>query len=290
MSEAAAVPIVESEGGGRRHARDLSLTWRVAAYVAMLLGYLLYCYNFLLLDYVRPYLISSYGMTLNGTAGLSVTQNVFITVGSLLTAPILARVGLRKALAGAALAIGILAAAAAQMHTLAGWFGVRAAMALFLGAYYVASVNLTVALFPPRHRAKLAAVNSAMFSLGEVALGGLGFVLGDSHWLWIVWLGALPLALSPVILLLTPEDKTFVAFGAEADHATSSGGWREMLSPRWSRLTLTCMLLAGLNFTGYQLFSSFVTLYLRHGRLDRRWLPAGRISLGPCRRPVRPPG
>lgn len=250
-----------------RHARDIPLGWRVAAYLVMLCGYLFYCYNFLLLDYVRPYLISERGMTLSGTAQLSVAQNIFITVGSLTAAPVIARFGRRNVVTGAALAIGLLAAVTAVMHTLPGWLAARAAMSLFLGAYYVVAVNLTVAMFPPAHRAKLAAVNSGMFSVSEILIGGLGVVLGDQHWQWMIWLGVLPMGLAPILYLLAPDDRRFIAYGT--DHVVKGGeggGWAEMLSTRWRRLTLTCMLLAGLNFTGYQLFSSFVTLYLKQVR------------------------
>jgi MFS family permease len=249
-----------------RTARDIPLALRVAAYMVMLGGYLFYCYNFLILDYVRPYLMSSYGMSLKSTANLSVIQNIFVTIGSLVAAPILARLGRRRSLAGVSLAIGLLAALTAGMHTLAGWMGIRAAISMFLGAYYVVAINLTVALFPPQHRAKLAATNSAMFSLSEIMIGGLGAALGDAHWLWMVWLGGVPMLLSPLMLLLTPDDRSFVPYGAHSAVVPQSGGWREMLSGRWLRLTLTCTLLAGLNYTGYQLFSSFVTVYLKHVR------------------------
>jgi MFS family permease len=255
------------------HARDIKLPLRISAYVVMLGGYLFYCYDFGLLDFVRPYLITSYGMSLKDTASLSVVQNIFITIGSLTAAPILERLGRRKTLAGAALAIGTFAIVTACMQTFAGWLGARAMLSLFLGAYYVVAVNLTVALFPPEHRAKLSALNSGMFSLAEIMIGTLGAGLGDQRWIWMVWLGAVPIFLSPLMLLLTPEDRNFIPYGADearssasGGHASASGGWSEMLSARWARLTLTCMLLAGLNFTGYQLFSSFVTLYLKQVR------------------------
>ena len=265
-----AVPF-EPFAGTTRRARDIPLNLRIVAYVVMLIGYLFYCYNFILVDYVRPYIIASYGFTLKQTAWFSVASNVSVTIGSLVAAPVLARIGRRNALAGVALAIGILAAVTASMHTILGWLGARAAISFFLGAYYVAAVNLTVALFPPQHRAKLSAVNSAMFSLSEILLGALGAALGDAHWLWMVWLGVVPIALTPLMLLLTPKDSSFIPYGAESAVPAESGGWAEMLSRRWIRFTLSCTLLAGLNYTGYQLFSSFVTLYLK----QVRHFPAG---------------
>ena len=249
-----------------RRAQDLSLGWRVAVYVVMLVGYLFYCYNFILVDYVRPYILSSYGLTLKQTASLSVVSNIFVTIGSLLAAPILARIGRRNMLAGVSFAIGLIAVFTALAHTLNQWLGARAAISLFLGAYYVVAINLTVALFPPQHRAKLAAVNSSMFSLSEMLLGGLGAAFGDAHWIWIVWLGAVPMALAPIMFMITPRDSGFIPYGTVSAAPAKSGGWAEMLSRRWIRFTLSCMLMAGLNYTGYQLFSSFVTLYLKQVR------------------------
>ena len=33
---------------------------RVAAYLAILVGYFFYCYNFVIIDYVRPYIVDAY--------------------------------------------------------------------------------------------------------------------------------------------------------------------------------------------------------------------------------------
>ena len=249
-----------------KRAQDIPLNWRITVYVVMLVGYLFYCYNFILVDYVRPYIISTYGITLKQTASLSVASNIFVTIGSLIAAPVLARIGRRNMLTGVTFAIGLLAIFTALSHTLLQWLGARAMTSMFLGAFYVVAINLTVALFPPKHRAKLAAVNSSMFSLSEILLGGLGAQLGDSHWVWLVWLGVVPIALSPLLLLLTPKDSSFIPYGTTSATPAKSGGWGEMLSRRWVRLTLTCTLMAGMNYTGYQMFSSFVTVYLKQVR------------------------
>ena len=250
----------------KRHARDIPLRWRVAAYLAMLTGYLFYCYNYLVLDYVRPYLISDYGMTLRATANVSVAQSVTVTFGALVAAPLVARFGRRKIMFLAAFAIGSMAALSALSHTLGGWLSTRAVMAVFLATYYVVGINLTVALFPPQHRAKLSAISSGMFSVAEMMIGGLGATFGDRDWVWVVWLGAAPLLLCPLILLLVPEDRSFSSYGTDQIQVTKSGGWSEMLSPKWRRQSIACVLLSGLNLMGYQIFSGFVTLYLRQVR------------------------
>ncbi len=94
----------------------------IAAYVIVLVGYLFYCYNFVVLDYVRPYLLSDMGFTLGQTAGLSVAQNIGITVGAILWAGVIARYGRHGTATVIALSIGGLAALQAlSSATLCGW-------------------------------------------------------------------------------------------------------------------------------------------------------------------------
>lgn len=248
------------------HAKDIALRYRVLAYLAMLSGYLFYNYNYLVVSYVRPHLISDFGMSLLNTAQLSVTQSAFVTLGALVAAPAIARFGRRKSLFVAAFMMGAMAVVCANTHGFAGWFTAQSIMAVVMATYYVAGINLIVALFAPEHRAMLTAISSGLFSVAEIMLGGLGAALGSDHWIWIVWIGATPLILSPLILFFVPKDRTFIAYGAKAGPQLSSGGWREMLSPRWRRYTLSCAILAGLNFMGYSIFSGFVTLYLHQDR------------------------
>lgn len=255
-----------SENVPVRHASALPVGRRLAAYLIMLAGYFFYCYNFLVLDYVRPYMIQDFRIDLKATANISVIGNVFVTIGSLIAAPFLARFGRRTGLTGIAFGIGVFAVLMALSRNIGSMLVARALITLCLGAYYVAGVNLTVALFPAHQRAKFAAVNSAMFSLSEIVIGLFGAALGDRDWIWMLWLGAVPLLLSPLMFLIIPDDRTFVPYGTDEALTEPSGGWSEMLSPKWRRITLSCICLSGLNFTGYQLFSSFITVYLKSNR------------------------
>jgi MFS family permease len=253
-----------------QRADQLSLRSRVIAYAAILGGYFYYCYNWLLTDYVRPYLMSNYAMSLDDTAILSVTQNVGVTIGSLVAATVLARIGRRWGAVIIALATGALTGVNLLAIDLTSWIGLRGAISLFLGGYYVAANSLMVSLFPPQYRARLAALNSGMFSMAEIALGGIGAAAGDQGWRLLLWFGAVPPVILGILMLwVVPDDRRVLGYGEEggtADAARRIGTWGEMLSGPWRRYTLTCLVLAGLNFTGYQLFSSFVTVYLKQVR------------------------
>ncbi len=228
------------------------------AYAVVLAGYLLYCYNFNVTDFVRPYLIARTGFSIGQTANLSVAANIGITVGAFLWAGFVARVGLRRAAGAIAFAIGVLAAVQALSASYPAWFVARGFLAAALGGYYVMATGVVVALFPVAARGKLIALNSAMYPLSNILLGIVGAQLGDARWHWLLWIGALPLLLAPLLLLVVP---TVAPPRDERPHA--AGSWREMLRPPYRRLTLTCILLSGIDFNAYQLFASFVTLYLK---------------------------
>lgn len=66
-------------------------------------------------------------------------------------------------------------------------------------------------------------------------------------------------------LAFLPDDRRYDVFGEgeAADDANDvRGTWAEMLRGRRLRLTLACLLLAGLNFSAYQFYSGFITTYL----------------------------
>ncbi len=44
----------------KKHMSEVPMIQRVAAYLAILVGYFFYCYNFVIIDYVRPYIVEAY--------------------------------------------------------------------------------------------------------------------------------------------------------------------------------------------------------------------------------------
>lgn len=240
---------------------EAPLARRIAAYVAVLIGYLFYCYNFNVVDYVRPYLVSDYHFSLAQTANLSVAQNIGVTAGAFSWAAFVAWAGKRRAIGAIAASIGALAILQAAVTSFPLWFGVRGVMAAALGGYYVVATGLVVALFPVWIRGRLIALNSAMYPLSNILLGMLGGQLGDANWHVLMWLGAVPLAVAPLAFLLVPRD--LAEDVSVVPTAEAPGGWREMLTGRLRWITLGCILLSGIDFNAYQLFASFVTLYLK---------------------------
>jgi len=246
----------------------LSFGVRLAAYLGVLLGYIFYCYNFIVVDYVRPFLISDVGFTVSGTALISIAGNIGVTVGALVWAGFIAWVGLRRAVAITAAGIGLMALIQASTHILGVWVGGRFFMAALLGGYYVVATSLVVALFPQTSRAKLVALNSAMYPAANIVVGLLGGWLGETGWYALLWLAAAPLPIAILIWYVVPDDATYRPYddGLEPGVPDDRGSWREMLSPSLRWLTVGCILLSGLDFNAYQLFQAFVTLYIHTER------------------------
>ena len=247
------------------HARDLPLSRRVLTFGVILIGYILYCYNFVVVDYVRPYLVSQLHFTVSQTAIIASAGTIGITVGALSWAAIIAHAGRRRAAAAIAAAIGATAAIEAFSGVFVTWAASRMLLAAALGGYYVVATGLVVALFPPEARGKLIALNSAMYPLSNILVAAIGAGLGDAHWHVLLWIGALPLPLAVLIYLVIPADDTYLAFDDEGPDQ-AAGSWLEMLGRRWRWLTIGCVLLSGIDFNAYQLFFSFVTLYLKEVR------------------------
>lgn len=249
-----------------RARQSVALTRRVAAYLVVLLGYLFYCYNFNLVDYIRPYLVSEYKFTLTQTATFSVAANIGITLGAIGWATFIAWAGLRRAVFVIAATIGTVGALHAMSDDFALWFGLRGLMAAALAGYYIVAINIVVALAPPSMRGKLIALNFAMYPLSNMMLGALGGTLGDANWHILVWLGAVPLLVAPFAFMLVPSGKGEAPPPVEQKDVSRPpllGGWRAMLSPPWRWLTIGCIVLSGIDFNAYQLFASFMTVYLK---------------------------
>jgi len=256
---------------------------RIVTYGVTLVGYFLYCYNFVVLDYVRPYLVSEVGFSVQQTAFINSAGNIGVTIGAVLWAVVIARLGRRAAAVSIAAAIGLMAACQAVSNDLATWIGSRAVLAAALGGYYVVATSLVVALFPPHVRGKLIALNSAMYALSNIAVGALGAGLGDAHWRVLLWVAVIPLPLAGALWLAIPSDRRYRAYDAGEATTTASGSWREMLSPQWRWRTIGCVVLSGIDFNAYQLFFSFVTLYaksVRHASAETMGATVALISTG----------
>ncbi|KAB0286585.1 MFS transporter [Vibrio fortis] len=261
----------------KKHMSEVPMIQRVAAYLAILVGYFFYCYNFVIIDYVRPYIVDAYdGINLADTAQFYTWQSVGALIGALSCAWVASNFGKKStlivitALNGGATIINMM------FTDYAMWAAMRFIIGISLGGYFTVAVSLMIGLFTPTVRGKLTAFASSMFSVALMAMGAYAAFISsiDAPWQSLMWVGGIPpLAAAVVMIFILPSDKKVIAYGeedqakAEASNASAKkGSWGEMLSAPYRKLTITCLLLAGLNFYGYQFFSGFVTTYLKEVR------------------------
>ncbi|CAK4075495.1 MFS transporter [Vibrio sp. 16] len=262
----------------KRHMSEVPMIQRVAAYLAILVGYFFYCYNFVIIDYVRPYIVEAYdGISLSDTAQFYTWQSLGALIGALSCAWFATKFGKKNtlivitALNGGATIINMM------FTDYATWAAMRFIVGTSLGGYFTVAVSMMIGLFKPTVRGKLTAFASSMFSVALMAMGAYAAFISsvDAPWQSLMWVGGVPpLAAAVIMIFILPSDKKVIAYGEEEQQQASessteevkTGSWGEMLSKPYRMITITCLLLAGLNFYGYQFFSGFVTTYLKEVR------------------------
>lgn len=236
----------------------------IAAYLVILIGYFLYCYNFNVVDYVRPYLVSNYRFSIVETTNLSIAQNIGVTIGAFSWAALVVRFGHRAAAVAIMIGMGLVASLIALSTGFAEWLVLRGLLAGTLGGFYVVTTAVVVAIFPTHLRGRLIAVTAATYPVSNIVLGALGASLGDSRWHWLLWIATASLVLAPFAFIIPKSTESHAPAPDELE--VTSGGWLEMISARWRWRTLGCICLSGIDFIAYGLAAAFMTLYLREVR------------------------
>ncbi|EGR0682299.1 MFS transporter [Vibrio cholerae] len=261
----------------KKHMSEVPMIQRVTAYLAILVGYFFYCYNFVIIDYVRPYIVEAYdGISLSDTAQFYTWQSVGALIGALSCAWFAGRFGKKYTLITITALNGGATIVNMMFTDYATWAAMRFIIGLSLGGYFTVAVSLMIGLFTPTVRGKLTAFASSMFSVALMVMGAYAAFISsiDAPWESLMWVGGIPpLAAAFAMVFVLPSDKNVIAYGEEDSSANTGqntpakkGSWGEMLSKPYRLLTITCLLLAGLNFYGFQFFSGFVTTYLKEVR------------------------
>ncbi|OEE35457.1 MFS transporter [Vibrio anguillarum] len=259
----------------KRHMSEVPMIQRVAAYLAILVGYFFYCYNFVIIDYVRPYIVEAYdGISLSDTAQFYTWQSLGALIGALSCAWLATKFGKKNTLIVITALNGGATIVNMMFTDYTTWAVMRFIVGISLGGYFTVAVSMMIGLFKPTVRGKLTAFASSMFSVALMAMGAYAAFISsvNAPWQSLMWVGGVPpLAAAVIMVFILPSDKKVIAYGEEEQEKSSSeevktGSWGEMLSKPYRMITITCLLLAGLNFYGYQFFSGFVTTYLKEVR------------------------
>ncbi len=249
--------------------KDLSVAKRFAAYGAILLVYFFYCYNFSLLSILGPLLTKTYGFSQTQFSFLFSLQSWGLIVGTLIAGTCCIKIGKKKTLQ----LLGFIFATCTLMHIVfvsnyTVWVIFRFVAGMALGGTYGTCVGLIVDLFPSEIRGRLTAIASSLFALAGVLAGAIAGRWFDTNWSIVVWAGIIPVYVGiALIQVIVPDDLPLTrrrnqeALNANAEKVS----YRSMLKGKYLGLAVMCIIMSGMNFSGYSGFSQFVPIYLQDG-------------------------
>ena len=241
-----------------------------ALYAVMLIASLSYNFSFILIDYVRPFLVRTGAMSLQQTALLYSCQGFGVLAGSFLTPPLVTRRGSKMVLIASNIVLALGTALTLHPVQFELWAASRLLVRVALAGSYVSSMTLLANYFPARIRGRLLSVNMSMFSVALLMAGAIGIATGGAHWrLFLGVAAALPIVVVLLTLTFIPGEGSYTIYGSSdisEPVSPSPGRWHEMFVGSRRAITLCCIALAGLNFSGYQFYSGFITTYLLNER------------------------
>ena len=257
------------------HISNINLSRRLLAWVAILFADLFYTYNFVVIDYVRPFIVDSYeGITLANTAQFYAWQSGGAVLGALICAKLNDIIGRKNAIVLITALSGILTILNLQTTSLVGWSMARFAIGFVCGGYFVASISNQLNLFEHKVHGTVTSISNSMFSIALIIIGALAAYLSAKSLAWenILWVGGFgPIAVAVILYFVIPNPKKYIGLDDAVNdqnpqQETQQGTWAEIFKGHTLKITILCTLLAGLNFYGYQFFAGFVTTYLKEVR------------------------
>lgn len=237
----------------------MSLRRRIAILFLLLGTEFFYGWAWNTVDVLRPYLRSSFGLTLVQAGSMYTAQGSGALIGGIVAGQLADRYGRRLMLALVVAGYGTLLIAGTVVETYFSLLAQRFLMGACMGGYFSVEVGIYVNLFRTSLRGRVAGLLNAFFSLSIVALGvAMGMVV-DHGWRALLWIGGIPaLVLAALALIVIPAHSPIDRF-----HARSGAlPVLELFHRGVIRQTLMLAAMTGLNFFGYQAFSGWLSTYL----------------------------
>ena len=253
----------------RLRAEDISLSWRTTAFILLMVFEFFYGWSWNTVDVLRPQIREELGLTLTQAGSAYTAQSLGALIGAIVFGALADRVGRRPVLFAIVLGTAAAAAAGAYVQSYPMLLAQRFILGIFLGANFPVLIATYMGLIPSGVRGKLASIGQGTYNLSVIALGmAYGMFAERSDWHLLLLIGSVPaLILSPLILLLIPDDRKMSAWGANPDEPQSGRmPLLELFSPELRRNTWLLFLLVALNFFAYQAFAGWTTTFLKDER------------------------
>ncbi len=257
--------------------KALSPVRRILAYLAILLVYFFYCYNFSLLSIMGPILTGDYGFTQTQFSFLFSLQSWGLILGTLISGVACMKIGKKRTL----MALGFIFATSTLVHIVAVssypmWVIFRLLAGCALGGTYGTCVGLIVDLFPSEIRGRLTAIASSLFALAGVLAGAIAAQWFGTNWSIVVWAGIIPVYVGIVLIFFLVPDDLELTKQRELAALQSNNekvSYRSLMQGKYAALAIMCIVMSGMNFSGYSGFSQFVPIYLQKdiGMASAQW-------------------
>jgi MFS family permease len=258
-----------TDATGRLRAEDIPLGRRTTAFVLLMIFEFFYGWSWNTVDVLRPQIREELGLTLTQAGSAYTAQSLGALIGAIAFGALADRYGRRPMLFVIVLGTAVAAAAGAYVESYTMLLLQRFVLGIFLGANFPVLIATYMGLFPSGIRGKLASVGQGTYNLSVIALGmAYGMFAERSDWHVLLLIGSVPaLILSPLILLMIPDDRKMTAWGADPDEPKSERlPLLELFSPALRRRTWLLFLLVALNFFAYQAFAGWTTTFLKDER------------------------
>jgi MFS family permease len=258
-----------TEATTRLRAEDIPLGRRSLAFILLMIFEFFYGWSWNTVDVLRPQIRESLGLTLTQAGSAYTAQSLGALIGAVAFGALADRIGRRPVLFAIVLGTAVAAAAGAYVESYVGLLVQRFVLGIFLGANFPVLIATYMGLFSSGVRGKLASVGQGTYNLSVIALGmAYGMFAERSDWHLLLLIGSVPaLVLSPLILLMIPDDRKMTAWGAKPDEPTSDRmPLLELFSPALRRRTWLLFCLVALNFFAYQAFAGWTTTFLKDDR------------------------
>ena len=253
----------------RLRAEDIALSSRTTAFVLLMVFEFFYGWSWNTVDVLRPQIREELGLTLTQAGSAYTAQSLGALIGAVVFGALADRMGRQRILFAIVLGTAAAAAAGAYVQSYSMLLAQRFVLGVFLGANFPVLIATYMGLFSSGVRGKLASIGQGTYNLSVIALGmAYGMFAERSDWHWLLLIGSVPaLVLSPLILLLIPDDRKMTAWGADPNEPQSERmPLLELFSPELRRRTGLLFLLVALNFFAYQAFAGWTTTFLKEER------------------------
>lgn len=253
--------------------QDKSTFQRSLAFIAIVIVYFFYCYNFMLATFVRPTLTGAvenggYGFTLQQAESIFAVMSFGTIPGTIIFGMLASHIGKKWGLIVIALCIGVTTFTPLIDPSNYDYWRIARFLAGFsLGGVYGTAVPLVTEMFPQRHRGKLAAILTSLFSVAMIFAGQLYGFLGDAQWKTLVYTAAIPPIIGAVLIFLLVPDDYELMKQRRADAKSKGQGisYLSMYRGKYLWIGIGAILLSGCNFVAYSSYANNATKFLRDG-------------------------